>query len=541
MRGGVSKLEWAGDADYLAQATIDLYGGDYADCLVRYVDPDNYYAVRLGKDTGGGTGPIQLLSVLRGYTTTLAQSTYSTASSVDLKVKVDGTTLKAWVGQAELINTNGLSDLPAGGVALAAEKAKFSAVKVFYDTNSNESYDSGTDKLVVNETFNSTALTLNADHTDQTEDAWDANGNLRDDGTYKYTYDAWNRLVKVTAKADTGIVIQEAAYDADGRRVKKVVTNSGDHDGTTVYYYHGQQIIETRDGSGNLTMQVYHGTQYIDEIVGLRLPYGRVYVHQDANWNVIALTDLKGAVLERYYYSPYGELEVVANSYFGDYNGDGFVNATDAASLCSSGCTCSYGTASGDCRVFDFDADGDLDATDQQALADLYTGRSADLQNRRVPSTSASPLGNPFAHQGLVLDPEIHSYQNRARQYNPQLKRFMQRDPLAAEPAGGAGYQDGLSAYQYLKGNSNTATDPSGNTTCSVQTKYICTKKKYNECNACLSTTTVSCPAGRSGCEYKYGTWAALCKYCPGIGDCVVGYSCVYCDKKCQCVQNPTP
>ena len=47
MRGGVSKLEWAGDADYLAQATIDLHGGDYADCLVRYVDPDNYYAVRL--------------------------------------------------------------------------------------------------------------------------------------------------------------------------------------------------------------------------------------------------------------------------------------------------------------------------------------------------------------------------------------------------------------------------------------------------------------------------------------------------------------
>jgi RHS repeat-associated protein len=182
------------------------------------------------------------------------------------------------------------------------------------------------------------------------------------------------------------------------------------------------------------------------------------------------VTDLKGAVLERYYYSPYGELEVVANSYFGDYNGDGFVNATDAASLCSSGCTCSYGTATGDCRVFDFDADGDLDATDQQTLASLYTGRSVDLQNRRIPSTSASPLGNPFALQGLVLDPEIHSYQNRARQYNPALKRFMQRDPLTLRPVAAyatkrqvkSGYKDGLNVYGYLRCSPARRHDPMG-------------------------------------------------------------------------------
>ena len=77
-------------------------------------------------------------------------------------------------------------------------------------------------------------------------------------------------------------------------------------------------------------MQVYHGTQYIDEVAGLRLPHGRAYVHQDANWNVTSLTDLKGAVLERYYYSPYGEVEVVAETYFGDYDGDGDVDADDA-------------------------------------------------------------------------------------------------------------------------------------------------------------------------------------------------------------------
>jgi LytS/YehU family sensor histidine kinase len=51
-------------------------------------------------------------------------------------------------------------------------------------------------------------------------------------------------------------------------------------------------------------LQVYHGTRYIDEVVGLRVKdQGRLYAHQDANWNVTALTDLTGRVIEQYWYS----------------------------------------------------------------------------------------------------------------------------------------------------------------------------------------------------------------------------------------------
>ncbi|MBN1513546.1 MAG: RHS repeat protein, partial [Phycisphaerae bacterium] len=46
--GGLTKLEWAGDADYIAQADVNLSGGDWADLIVRQQDPDNYYAVRIG-------------------------------------------------------------------------------------------------------------------------------------------------------------------------------------------------------------------------------------------------------------------------------------------------------------------------------------------------------------------------------------------------------------------------------------------------------------------------------------------------------------
>jgi LytS/YehU family sensor histidine kinase len=72
-----------------------------------------------------------------------------------------------------------------------------------------------------------------------------------------------------------------------------------------VYLYNRHQIIETRNGSDEVTLQVYPGTRYIDEVVGLRVKdQGRLYAHQDANWNVTALSDLTGRVIEQYWYSP---------------------------------------------------------------------------------------------------------------------------------------------------------------------------------------------------------------------------------------------
>jgi len=74
----------------------------------------------------------------------------------------------------------------------------------------------------------------------------------------------------VRSSEDADVVFQTASFDGLGRRIKKIVTNSGDLDGTTVYYYRGQQIIETRDGSDNMVAQFIHGTRYIDELVMMR-------------------------------------------------------------------------------------------------------------------------------------------------------------------------------------------------------------------------------------------------------------------------------
>jgi len=64
--------------------------------------------------------------------------------------------------------------------------------------------------------------------------SYDAAGNLLNDGTHSYTYDAENRITKVdggnTAKYD---------YDADGHRVQKITTTGDNYDplGTWQFLY----------------------------------------------------------------------------------------------------------------------------------------------------------------------------------------------------------------------------------------------------------------------------------------------------------------
>ena len=56
--------------------------------------------------------------------------------------------------------------------------------------------------------------------------------------------------------------------------MKKVVTNSGDWDGTVLYLRDGVaagasagRICETQDGPGNMAQRFIHATQLIDELV----------------------------------------------------------------------------------------------------------------------------------------------------------------------------------------------------------------------------------------------------------------------------------
>jgi len=288
------------------------------------------------------------------------------------------------------------------------------------------------------------------------------------DTRLRYVYDVWNRLVKAQSRQDGDVVIQTAEYDGLGRRVQKVVSNSGDLDGTFAFYYdRGWWLLEVRDGSANVVAQVYGGTQYIDEVVAQRSEDGYMVVNQDANRNVVSATDLAGRVLERTFYTAYGLPTFNSETYFGDYDGDGEVDSTDDAEL-GSGQTCWGASATGACRVFDFDQDGDLDNDDQTVMTSLVA--LASTNHVRLARTSGT-TGGLFAHQGLLLDAEIGQYHNRAREYHAGSARFLQRDIVAFRNGFNVGlhYLDGLNLHDYVQGNPVTRVDPTGLSDCCIE------------------------------------------------------------------------
>lgn len=142
---------------------------------------------------------------------------------------------------------------------------------------------------------------------------YDANGNMTTDETgRKFVYNGWNRLMEVKDSSNNPLV--DYTYDALGRRI------SGDN-GTEVHLYYSAQwqMLEERINGIAVAQNVW-SPLYVDALVlrdrdadglGGTLEE-RLYVQQDANWNVTAITDETGAVVERYIYDPYGQVSVLA-------------------------------------------------------------------------------------------------------------------------------------------------------------------------------------------------------------------------------------
>jgi RHS repeat-associated protein len=147
---------------------------------------------------------------------------------------------------------------------------------------------------------------------------YDADGNLTTDETGKhFVYDAWNRLV--TVKDSSNNVIASYKYDGLGRRVSE--TKSGT--ARDFYYSNEWQVLEEEVG-GNTQVQYVWSPVYVDAFVlrdrdadgnpanGLE---ERLWAQQDANYNVTALINGWGNVVERYAYDPFGGATVYDGSW----------------------------------------------------------------------------------------------------------------------------------------------------------------------------------------------------------------------------------
>jgi RHS repeat-associated protein len=227
-------------------------------------------------------------------------------------------------GLSELYHANGASNGYDGLNQLTG-----SARGTLSDTNSDGVPDtistpSSTQSWTLDALGNMPTITTNGTNQTQTSNqqneltafgsatlAYDGNGNTTtDQNGDTLIYDAWNRLVQVKNSSST--VIASYSYDALGRRL--VETEGGTS--TDLYYSAQGQVLEERV-SGTTLAQYVWSPVYVNALVerdrstngGISLNE-RLWVQQDANYNVTALVNGSGSVVERYLYSPYGQVLV---------------------------------------------------------------------------------------------------------------------------------------------------------------------------------------------------------------------------------------
>ena len=127
------------------------------------------------------------------------------------------------------------------------------------------------------------------------------------------TWDAWNRMVKLTEGVTT---VGTYAYDGQTRRVWKESVESGSAVTRRHFYYSDQwQVLEERLGNSAAANRSYvWGMRYADDLIARDSQvFGatRLYAVHD-QWNVTATLNTFGAATERYAFSAFGNLQVLA-------------------------------------------------------------------------------------------------------------------------------------------------------------------------------------------------------------------------------------
>ncbi len=133
---------------------------------------------------------------------------------------------------------------------------------------------------------------------------YDNNGNLTYDGNQSYEYDWKNRLTSVFDSDDN--VIVEIAYDALNRRVTKYSPEAGE---TVRYIYHNDQVIEEYINDRFDRAYVYGA--YIDDVLLMENAAGNRYFYiKDRQFNIRAISDASGNLVETYDYSAFGLVDI---------------------------------------------------------------------------------------------------------------------------------------------------------------------------------------------------------------------------------------
>lgn len=89
---------------------------------------------------------------------------------------------------------------------------------------------------------------------------YDLNGNLLDDGTHTYAWDAQNRLLSVTSKANPA---QKASFRYDGRDRRIAIDTTNGMTSETRYLWCGEQLCQARTSTDTVSRRYYPEGEYL--------------------------------------------------------------------------------------------------------------------------------------------------------------------------------------------------------------------------------------------------------------------------------------
>ncbi|MCB9848571.1 MAG: hypothetical protein H6814_09170 [Phycisphaeraceae bacterium] len=290
---------------------------------------------------------------------------------------------------------------------------------------------------------------------------------------WRYTYDAWNRLVgaEVNPESEGFRWRTRYSYNAMHQRVTRTVNTDEStesayeeavDEGEVFFYDVAWRLLESRqfedfdnDAPEAMTQWVWCPT-YIDTLVAFMTDddsSGDLGDFTDTASNIYyAATDRRHSVVlllpdtggkERVVYSAYGVPRALHDA---DSNGDSVLDTADLGPLITA-----IGTSAADSDYppnLDCNFDGVVDTADLGYLIPLGDPTPNDGE--------LSKIGNIVGLSGYLYDDNVSQYCVRYRWLDGETGRWLSRDPLI--------YMDGTNLYEY--GHSNTAgtVDPSGTT-----------------------------------------------------------------------------
>ena len=137
---------------------------------------------------------------------------------------------------------------------------------------------------------------------------YDANGNLTNDGTRQYAWDAENRLIKIT----DGTKTTDIEYDGFHHWTRILEKDGGTTLSDRRFIWVENELVEQRSGTSTTAVQRYFPQ-------GVRQGTNNYFYAKDHLGSIREVVDNSGAVVARYDYDPYGRRTKLSGSFDSDF------------------------------------------------------------------------------------------------------------------------------------------------------------------------------------------------------------------------------